>query len=183
MKTSTRLAAVQEAIETEGRWPRNWPRGTSGLAQCPSLHLRDARDLESAEDIAQALFEHMRFAFNGGAIRPTITVFDEGGADGTAHLEPTANRRLSAEQGQQIGDPAQNDLTAAIMELGWEPSGKRFEILPLVIQGSDSRPHLFELPEDVRQEVPLIHPGYPTFNALKHGTPTMFPTCDWTRAA
>ena len=53
------------------------------------------------------------------------------------------------------------------MELGWEPSGSQFEILPLVIQGSDGRPRIFELPYDVRHELPLSHPGYPAFSAMK----------------
>ena len=178
-----RLATVQDTIETQGRWRktteelafaaqlawRNAPR-CIGRLHWKGLLLRDARDLQAAEDIAQALFQHMRFAFNGGAIRPTITVFDEGAPERQApriwnpQLQLYAGYRLKG--GQQIGDPAQNDLTAAIMALGWEPSGHRFEILPLVIQGADGRPQLFDLPEDVRQEVPLLHPGYPKFNAL-----------------
>ena len=179
-----RLDNVMEAIGTQGSWRktadelafaaqlawRNAPR-CIGRLYWKGLHLRDGRDLQTADDIARALFEHMRFAFNGGAIRPAITVFDHGGPEGQApriwnpQLQLYAGYRLRS--GQQIGDPAQNALTEAIMALGWEPSGSQFEILPLVIQGSDEHPKVFELPHDVRHEVPLSHPGYPAFNAMK----------------
>lgn len=179
-----RLGTVMEAIGSQGSWRktadelafaaqlawRNAPR-CIGRLYWKGLHLRDGRDLQTADDIARALFEHMRFAFNGGAIRPAITVFDHGGPEGQApriwnpQLQLYAGYRLRS--GQQVGDPAQNALTEAIMALGWEPSGSQFEILPLVIQGSDGHPQLFELPEDVRYEVPLIHPGYPAFSAMK----------------
>ena len=179
-----RLGTVMEAIGTQGSWRktadelafaaqvawRNAPR-CIGRLYWKGLHLRDGRDLQTADDIALALFEHMRFAFNGGSIRPAITVFDPGGPKGQApriwnpQLQLYAGYRLRS--GQQIGDPAQNALTEAIMALGWEPSGSRFEILPLVIQGSDGRPRIFELPDDVRHEVQLSHPGYQTFNAMK----------------
>ena len=179
-----RLGTVMEAIGTQGSWRkttdelafagqlawRNAPR-CIGRLYWKGLHLRDGRDLQTADDIALALFEHVRFAFNGGSIRPAITVFDPGGPKGQApriwnpQLQLYAGYRLRS--GQQIGDPAQNALTEAIMALGWEPSGSRFEILPLVIQGSDGRPRIFELPDDVRHEVQLSHPGYQTFNAMK----------------
>jgi len=179
-----RLGTVMEAIGTQGSWRkttdelafaaqlawRNAPR-CIGRLYWKGLHLRDGRDLQTADDIALALFEHMRFAFNGGAIRPAITVFDHGAPEGQApriwnpQLQLYAGYRLRS--GQQVGDPAQNALTEAIMALGWEPSGSQFEILPLVIQGSDGHPRVFELPLDVRHEVPLSHPGYPNFNALK----------------
>ncbi|MEC8154859.1 MAG: nitric oxide synthase oxygenase, partial [Pseudomonadota bacterium] len=156
-----RLGTVMEAIGTQGSWRktadelafaaqlawRNAPR-CIGRLYWKGLHLRDGRDLQTADDIARALFEHMRFAFNGGAIRPAITVFDPGGPERQApriwnsQLQLYAGYRLRS--GQQIGDPAQNALTQAIMALGWEPSGSQFEILPLVIQGSDGHPQLFE---------------------------------------
>ena len=179
-----RLGTVREAIGTQGSWRktaeelafaaqvawRNAPR-CIGRLYWKGLHLRDGRDLQTADEIALALFEHMRFAFNGGAIRPAITVFDPSGQDGQApriwnpQLQLYAGYRLRS--GQQVGDPGQNALTEAIMALGWEPSGSRFEILPLVIQGIDGRPRIFELPDDVRHEVPLSHPGYPAFSAMK----------------
>ena len=90
-----RLGTVREAIGMQASWRktvdelafaaqvawRNAPR-CIGRLYWKGLHLRDGRDLQTADEIAVALFEHMRFAFNGGAIRPAITVFDPSGQDG-----------------------------------------------------------------------------------------------------
>ena len=62
--------------------------------------------------------------------------------------------------GRQIGDPAQNALTAKLIQLGWQPSGEAFELLPLVIQTPDDGPRLFPLPDDCRQEVLIRHPDH-----------------------
>src|SRR5262245_34732798 len=40
-----------------------------------SLRLRDMRHLATEEEIFEACVEHLREAYNGGKIRPTITVF------------------------------------------------------------------------------------------------------------
>ncbi len=178
-----RFDAVGEAIANEGSWHktadelayaaqlawRNAPR-CIGRLHWRGLHLHDARDLREPDEMAQALFEHMRFSFNGGAVQPAITVFDPGSTARPAariwnsQLQLYAGYRLRS--GQQVGDPAQNALTAAIMALGWEPEGGDFEILPLVIQGGDGRAHLHELPEDCRREVALSHPGYPRLSSI-----------------
>ena len=128
------------------------------------LELFDRRDLSSADDIADALFEHLRFAFNGGDLRPAISVFNPGTPGRTAprlwnpQLLRYAGYRSSS--GRQIGDPAQNALTAKLIQLGWQPSGEAFELLPLVIQTPDDGPRLFPLPDDCRQEVLIRHPDH-----------------------
>src|SRR5580765_7781224 len=40
-----------------------------------TLQIRDCRDLTSADDMFDALVEHMRLATNGGKLKPYITVF------------------------------------------------------------------------------------------------------------
>ena len=43
-----------------------------------TLDLATPSTTNSAEEIADALFEHLRFAFNGGDLRPAISVFNPG---------------------------------------------------------------------------------------------------------
>jgi len=65
-----------------------------------------------------------------------------------------------------VGDPAQNALTARIMELGWRPAGGDFELLPLVIETAAEGPCLFALPPDCRQEVRIGHGRHPWLEQL-----------------
>ncbi|MGB1156443.1 MAG: nitric oxide synthase oxygenase [Alphaproteobacteria bacterium] len=148
---------------------RNAPR-CIGRLYWRGLHLRDHRGLKTADEVAGALFEHMRFAFNGGAIKSAISVFDPGteARPGPRIWNPQLQlyAGYTINRGQQFGDPAQNALTAKIMDLGWTPKGGDFEVLPLVIQTADEGPRLFELPEDCVREVALTHPGYPRFTGM-----------------
>jgi nitric oxide synthase oxygenase domain/subunit/ferredoxin-NADP reductase/CRP-like cAMP-binding protein len=135
------------------------------------LHLRDCRDVSHPDAIAQSLFEHMRFAWNGGDLRPAITVFSPGNRQrpGPRIWNPQLLRYagLRLRSGKQIGDPAQNALTLKIMTLGWEPEGTDFDLLPLVIQTQEHGPKLYELPEDCKREVELSHPQHPWLSRRK----------------
>lgn len=128
------------------------------------LHLRDCRHLTEPAQMAEAMFEHLRFAWNGGDLRPAISVFSPGTRDvpGPRLWNPQllryAGYRLRS--GKQIGDPAQNAVTEKIRQLGWEPDGSDFQLLPLVIQTAEHGPHMFELPADCRPEVQLTHPQH-----------------------
>jgi len=134
------------------------------------LHLRDERSLRTPQDIAEATFDHMRFAFNGGDLRPCISVFDPG--DLTRPAPRTWNPQLlryagvRLRSGRQIGDPAQNELTRRIMKLGWEPDGSDFCLLPLVIETADHGTRWFELPSDCRQEVLIRHADFPALESM-----------------
>ncbi|MBM5801607.1 MAG: nitric oxide synthase oxygenase [Cyanobacteria bacterium K_DeepCast_35m_m2_023] len=134
------------------------------------LDLRDHRDLRRAPDIAEALFDHLRFAYNGGDLRPAISVFDPGerGRVGPRIWNPQLLRYAGyrTSTGRQVGDPAQNALTARLMQLGWRPSGGDFELLPLVIETAAEGPCLFELPPDCRHEVRIRHGRHPWLEQL-----------------
>ena len=134
------------------------------------LHLRDCRDLTCPDTMAEALFDHLRFAFNGGDLRAAITVFDSGDSNrpGPRIWNPQLLRYAGVRlrTGRQIGDPATNELTARIRTLGWEPKGGDFELLPLVIETADQGPRLYELPADCRQEVAIAHAAYPWLETL-----------------
>lgn len=172
-----RTEEVCEEIKSRGSWTpttnelgfaaqiawRNAERCV-GRLYWKGLHLRDCRHITDAQEIANALFDHLRFAFNGGDLRPAISVF----APETPHKPATriwnpqllryAGMRLRT--GKQIGDPANNELTQRIMELGWEPAGTDFDLLPVVIEVPGEAPRFFELPADCRQETRIEHPQH-----------------------
>lgn len=173
-----RIETVTQQLHEDGVWHKTseelgfaaklaWRNASRcvGRLYWKGLHLRDCRNLNSLDEIAQALFEHLRFAWNSGDLRPAISVFSPGTRTRPCpriwnpQLLRYAGVRLRS--GKQIGDPAQNNLTQKIMELGWEPQGTHFDLLPIVLQYPDSPPKLFELPEDCRREVPITHPQHP----------------------
>ncbi len=129
------------------------------------LHLRDCRHMTRAEEVAEALFDHLRFAYHGGDLRPAISVFAPGepGRPGPRVWNPQLLRYagIRLRTGKQIGDSAQNELTRRIIKLGWEPAGTDFDLLPLVVEFPGEEPQLFELPEDCRHETLIRHPHHP----------------------
>jgi len=172
-----RIAEMRDACAAEGTWRmtseelgfaarvawRNAGRCV-GRLYWQGLHLRDCRHLVDPDAMAEALFDHLRFAFNGGDILPAITVFaaDAPGRPGPRIWNPQLLRYAGVRlrSGRQVGDPAQNELTRRIMALGWEPPGTDFDLLPLVIEAPDTGPRLYQLPPDCRQEVAIAHPDH-----------------------
>jgi nitric-oxide synthase len=173
-----RIAEMHESFAVEGTWRMTidelgcaarvaWRNASRcvGRLYWQGLHLRDCRHLVEPDTMAEALFEHLRFAFNGGDIRPAITVFAPAaaGRPGPRIWNPQLLRYAGfrLRSGRQVGDPAQNELTRRVMALGWEPPGTDFDLLPLVIETPEAGPRLYQLPPDCRPEVPIIHPEHP----------------------
>lgn len=179
-----RFEDVQDELQRRGQWQLShaelrygarlaWRQAERcvGRLYWQGLELFDRRSLRSAEEIAEALFEHLRFAYNGGDLRPAISVFDPGddGRPVPRLWNPQLLRYAGYKNasGRQVGDPAQNALTARIIEFGWQPSGAAFELLPLVIETAEQGPQLFPLPPDCRQEVMIRHPKHQWMEALE----------------
>jgi nitric-oxide synthase len=136
-----------------------------------SLRLRDMRHLATEEEIFESCVEHLREAYNGGKIRPLITVFPPAipGRAGIRIWNPQLIRYAGYRQadGSVIGDPLHRALTDAVRTLGWPGgAGTPFDVLPLVIQLPGKSPRLFELPRDTVVEVPLVHPVFDWFADL-----------------
>ncbi len=134
------------------------------------LTVRDRRHLTHPDDIAEALFEHLDYAFNGGNLRPALTVLDPGTPQ---HPGPRIwNPQLVRYAGYRgprrtiVGDPAQLEITERIMQLGWRGGGGRFDILPLVIACPGQPPRWYEVPQALAHEVAIVHPGYPWLERL-----------------
>lgn len=180
---ASRLGEVRDEIRGSGTWTptttelgfaaqiawRNAERCV-GRLYWRGLHLRDCRHITAPQEIAEALFEHLHFAFNGGDLRPAISIFapESPGRPCTRIWNPQLLRYagMRLRTGRQIGDPAQNELTARIMKLGWEPAGTDFDLLPLVIEVPGENPVFFEIPADCRREVRFAHPSHAWFAEL-----------------
>ena len=136
-----------------------------------SLQVRDMRHLTRAEDVFDACVEHIRFATNGGRIRPMITVFapQTPGVPGIRIWNPQLIRYAAYREpdGKILGDPAQLHLTDYLLRLGWAvPRKTAFDVLPLVIQMPSGHPRFFDLPRDAVLEVPIRHPEYSWFESF-----------------
>ena len=123
-----------------------------------SLHVVDARHLLEEREIYEALVQHIRFATNGGKIRPVITIF----APGRVRIWNHQLIRYAGynRDGVVVGDSDSLAFTKACEALGWQGKGTHYDVLPLVIQVDDREPQWFDiLPEDVL-EVTITHPEY-----------------------
>lgn len=134
-----------------------------------SLHVFDARDVQTEAKAAQALFRHIEYATNGGKIRPTITIFAPK-REGKPALR-IWNHQLIRYAGYEtehgvLGDPASVQLTKLCQRLGWKGAGTRFDVLPLVLQFGEREPQIFEIPAHLVLEVTITHPQVPGFRDL-----------------
>ncbi|WP_316779491.1 nitric oxide synthase oxygenase [Streptomyces sasae] len=135
-----------------------------------SLNVRDLRGASSAEEIHRELCEHLRLATNGGRVRPVISVFAPDTPDRRGprvwndQLVRYAGHRRP--DGGVIGDPAYVDFTDVVREMGWQPPGGPFDVLPLAVETADDKVQLFDVPRDLVLEVPLSHPDHPWFEQL-----------------
>jgi nitric-oxide synthase len=136
-----------------------------------TLRLRDMRHLSTEEEVFESCVDHLHEAYNGGKIRPVITIFPAAlpRRAGIRIWNPQLIRYAGYRQadGSVIRDPLNCSLTDAVRALGWRGGEETpFDVLPLVIQLPDKSPRLFELPRDAVVEIPLVHPVFDWFATL-----------------
>ncbi|TJZ79252.1 nitric oxide synthase oxygenase [Rhodococcus oryzae] len=135
-----------------------------------TLKLIDARHAVTAAALAEACWEHLRVATNGGALQSVITIGPRPLPDGREFriLSPQLIRYAGYrnEDGSITGDPWHVALTEQVTKMGWKGEGTRFDVLPLLISVPDEPLQWFEVPEDLVLEVPLEHPNYKWFAKL-----------------
>ncbi|AUS77701.1 nitric oxide synthase oxygenase [Actinoalloteichus sp. AHMU CJ021] len=137
-----------------------------------SLRVRDMRSVHRAADIAEQCVRHLHTAYNGGRLRPVMTVFAPDRPDSPApliwneQLVRYAGYRLS--DGSVLGDPRYVDFTTSLIERGWRPPEPKgpFDVLPLLVETPGEGPVLAPVPRDAVAEVPLSHPELPWFAEL-----------------
>ncbi len=118
-----------------------------------ALEVRDLRHVSAAPDVFGHLLAHLRDAFNGGHIKPLMSVFGPG------------VRILNPQLIRYADDPLNADFCGLLREFGWQPRGERFEVLPLAIE-AEGEVQLFDLPKNAVQEVDIWHPDYPALADL-----------------
>lgn len=174
-----RLLEVEERLQRDGTYSHTYDELATGArlawrnsTRCLGRHLwheldvRDRRELDSEEEMFQAILDHIAAATNGGELRSTITVFRP---DGRRIWNPQFCRYAGYRQsdGSILGDPMQLAFTEALLAMGWDPGERgRFDLLPIVIQLPGRTPRWFELPRELILEVPIRHPEYDWFAEL-----------------
>src|SRR6266540_4339445 len=150
-----------------------------------SLVVRDRRELRNPKEVADDAADHLRTAYNGGRIRPVITVYAPDAPDRpgpriwNAQLVRYAGYRRP--DGTVAGDPAHVTFTDFVTGLGWAGGdGGAFDVLPLAVDDGNGEPHLFGLPADAVHEVEIRHPRYHWFGELGlrwHAVPALANMC------
>ncbi len=132
-----------------------------------SLRVRDLRAVRTADDIAEQCAQHLRQAWNGGKLRPLMSVFAPEAPGSPApriwNEQLIRYAGYPQEDGGVLGDPRYLAFTDSVAELGWQPSEPRsaFDVLPLVVETAAEGPCLYQLPDDAVHEVPITHPELP----------------------
>lgn len=134
-----------------------------------SLHVRDARQVDSEDEMNRELLGHIEYATNGGKIRPVITVFKP--KYGTQNEARIWNHQLIRYAGYRttqgvVGDPLSIEFTIQCQQLGWKGAGTAFDVLPLVVQLDGQAPKRYDIPSDLVLEVPIRHAEIQGFDDL-----------------
>ncbi|MBU7585419.1 MAG: nitric oxide synthase oxygenase [Nostoc sp. TH1S01] len=179
-----RFAEIESEVEQTGTYWQSfdelaygaklaWRNSTRcvGRSYWNSLEVRDHRRLNQAEEVFEAMVEHLRLSTNGGRIKSLATIFapQEPGQAGIRIWNEQIVRYAGYRQtdGSVVGDPKYVEFTELVQRMGWKGGqGTPFDILPIVIQMPNQRPKLFELPHDAVLEVPIQHPDYSWFAEL-----------------
>lgn len=142
------------------------------------LHVRDRRQVTSAAGIAEECFEHLRGAWRGGRLRPMITIFAPDTPQGPwAKIWNDQLIRYAGYQsadGARVGDGQYLETTRLAQSLGWQGTGGRFDVLPLIVETRDGL-SAHPVPPDAIEEVDIVHPEFPWFADLDlrwHAVPT-----------
>ncbi|MCG6793958.1 nitric oxide synthase oxygenase [Geobacillus sp. YHL] len=131
-----------------------------------SLHVIDAREAVTEDEVFSYLFHHIEVATNGGKIRPTITIFRPNGEVRIWNHQLIRYAGYETEEGI-IGDSSSLTFTRACEQLGWKGEKTPFDVLPLVIQVGSQKPVWTPIPKELVLEVPIEHPEFPWFRDLQ----------------
>jgi nitric-oxide synthase, bacterial len=131
-----------------------------GRAYWQGLRVRDRRHVDDPRQVAAETAEHARQSFNGGHIRPTMTVFAPA-APGT-----TGPRIANEQLIRYAGDPRYHALRDLATGLGWDWDGDQWAVLPLVVRSDRAGPVVAPVPADAVVEVQLEHPWFRWFADL-----------------
>lgn len=180
-ETKVRLSQVRDEIERGATYRQTFGEVEHGARMAwrnsnrcigrlfwQSLTVFDERDLQTEEQIVEALNRHIQYATNAGRIRPAITVFRQDSQQIPLRIWNHQLVRYAGyeTEGGVVGDPHSLRFTRVCGDLGWTGKGTQFDVLPLVIQVGDKAPRWFSLPDGAILEVEIHHPEIPGFDEL-----------------
>ncbi len=142
-----------------------WRNSARCVGRLPwrALEVRDLRHVTQPDEVFAHLLTHLHSAFNGGRIRPVLSVFGPGVR---LHNPQLIRYAGYARPGEIVGDPQNVALTDHLRRLGWAGGpGSAFDVLPLAIEAAGTV-RLYDLPAGAVHEVPLAHPEYPALGGL-----------------
>ena len=84
------------------------------------MEVLDKRSLESTDDLFEALFEHINFAYNGGNIRSTISVFNAQKGIRIMNPQLLGFAAYKQKDGSIIGDPKHLEVYRRVCETRME---------------------------------------------------------------
>lgn len=129
-----------------------------------NLHVIDARKSSGGEDVYRGILHHIKYATNGGKIRPAITIFKpfRNEQDNIMIYNP----QLISYAGYKtdcglIGDAQSVSFTAFCEKSGWEGEKKDYQVLPVVFSIDGNKPEWFSIPSELVKEVSIEHPEWP----------------------
>ncbi len=182
-ETRKRIKAIEEEIQQTGVYDHTYEELEYGAKvawrnsnRCigrlfwDSLRVIDERRLENQEDIAEALFRHIKVSTNGGKIIPLITVFKvKKSDDDFLRIHNYSLLRYAGYETNDgiVGDPASISFTKFCSELGWKGEESHFDLLPIVFQLNHRKPVWYNIPKDIVLEVPITHPTMEAFADLQ----------------
>ena len=182
-KFSHRMERVKQEIEGTGTYELTKEELEFGAAtawrnasRCPArviwrnLKLLDHRDVDTPDKMFDAILDHIQISFNGGKIKPAITVFRKR-KPGLGDPRVWNGLGISyagyvKEDGSIIGDPGNVEFTQFCQSLGWKGKGGMFDYLPIIISGADGEPHWYQLPDDVVTRIPIRHQTNEAINSF-----------------
>ena len=181
-----RWAEIQEEVHATGTYTHtyeevaygaqvSWRNASKcvGRIQWNNMVIRDRRHVTNPDEMFRELQEHLQSATNGGNLQITMTVFRPKHPKerwGPRIWNPQLARYAAYEQpdGSILGDPANLDVTKAIIKLGWQPPElpTEYDILPLVIEAPGMEPKMYHWNRDEILEVEIEHPTISEFKSL-----------------
>ncbi|MCT7981761.1 nitric oxide synthase oxygenase [Laspinema sp. A4] len=138
-----------------------------------NMVVRDRRHVSEPDEMFRELQEHAQFAANGGNLQITMTVFrpklpKERWGPRIWNSQLFRYAAYTQPDGSILGDPANLDLTNAIIKLGWQPPQlpTAYDILPVVIEVPGQAPQMYHWQREEVLEVEIEHPTVPEFKAI-----------------
>ena len=143
---NSRIEEVVNEIKRRGTYKHTYNELSYGAKLCwrnasrcinriqwKNLEIIDKREIKNANEMIQSIFEHLKFATNGGNIKSTMTIFPQKERGNEKKRPPRVwNSQLIryagylTEDGSIVGDPSNLEFTQVCMKLGWKR--KRFQI-------------------------------------------------------